>query len=67
MDYFSANIFIMINMFMIAIFIGWILKRKMVMEEMGLGDSLIFKFWEILVKVVIPIAVGIIFWNFVSS
>jgi len=67
MDYFSANIFIMINMFMIAIFVGWILKRKMAMEELGLGDSLIFKFWEILVKVVIPIAVGIIFYNFVTA
>jgi len=67
MDYFSANIFILINMFMIAIFAGWILKRKMVLEEMGMGDSLVFKFWEVLVKIVIPIAVGIIFWNFVTS
>ncbi|MFC7047725.1 sodium-dependent transporter [Emcibacter nanhaiensis] len=67
LDYFSANVFMLLNGLMIAFFAGWVMKRTALLEELGLEDSGLFKFWRLLIKVVVPIGVGLIFINFVTE
>ncbi|WP_321396486.1 sodium-dependent transporter [Emcibacter sp.] len=67
LDYFSANVFMMLNGLLIAIFAGWIMKRTALLEELGLADSWLFKFWRLLIKVVVPIGLGYIFWDFITT
>ncbi|WP_417320430.1 sodium-dependent transporter [Emcibacter sp.] len=67
LDYFSANVFMMLNGLLIAIFAGWVMKRTALLEELGLADSWLFKFWRLLIKVVVPIGLGYIFWDFITA
>ncbi len=67
LEYFSANTLMLINSFFTAIFLGWVMNRKAVLEELGLGDSLLFKFWRGIIKVVVPIVVGYLIYAFFSG
>lgn len=67
LDYFSANVFMLLNGLFVAIFMGWVVKRSDVLEELGLGDALVFKLWRVLIKVVAPLVVGYIFIEFIRS
>lgn len=60
LEYMSANAMMLINSLFAGIFVGWIMKRKDVLEELGLGDSLLFKFWRAIIKVVVPIVIGVL-------
>jgi neurotransmitter:Na+ symporter, NSS family len=67
LEYFSANTLMLINSFFTAIFLGWVMNRKAILEELGLGDSLLFKFWRGIIKVVVPIVVGYLIYAFFSG
>jgi SNF family Na+-dependent transporter len=36
------------------------MKRKDVLEELGLDDSLLFKFWRVIIKVVVPVVISVL-------
>ena len=44
-----------------AIFVGWKLSKKLVLEEIGLEDNMLFKLWMFLLRIVAPIAISIVF------
>ena len=64
-EFLSANVFMLLNGLLVAVFVGWSVKRSVTLEEMGLGDSVIFKIWFLLVRFVVPLGVGFIFYDVV--
>ncbi|MCF6196686.1 MAG: sodium-dependent transporter [Emcibacter sp.] len=64
-EFLSANVFMLLNGLLVSVFVGWSVKRSVTLEEMGLGDSVIFKIWFVLVRFVVPLGVGFIFYDVV--
>ncbi len=64
-EFFAANVFMLLNGLLVALFVGWSIKRSVTLEEMGLGDSVIFKIWFMLVRFVVPLGVAFIFYDVV--
>lgn len=57
-EYLSANILLPASVFLIAVFAGWVLSRKSTAEEMGLGESIVYRSWRFLIRYVAPAAVA---------
>lgn len=64
-EFLSANVFMLLNGLLVSIFVGWSIKRSTTLEELGLGDSILFKTWFLLVRYVVPLGVGFIFYDVV--
>jgi len=60
-EFLSANVFMVLNGMLVAIFIGWSIKRSVTLEDMGMGDSVLFKIWFLLVRFLVPVGVLLIF------
>lgn len=67
LEYMSANAMMLINSLFAGIFLGWIMHRKEALEELGLGDSILFKFWRIVIKFVVPVVVGYLIYAFFTG
>ena len=48
---------------LIAIFAGWRMARGSTVDELGIGDGILYSTWRLLVQVVAPIGVIAIFLN----
>ncbi len=62
-DTLSTNVFLTIGGLLTAIFVGWIVKKEQLKRELsneGTVNFPLFNTWHILMKFVIPLAVGII-------
>jgi NSS family neurotransmitter:Na+ symporter len=46
---------------LIAIFAGWVLKREDSVDELRLGEGLLYRGWYFLIRYVTPLAVGLVF------
>lgn len=66
LEYLSANGMMLVNGLLAAIFLGWIVNRKESLEELGLGDSKLFKFWRFIIKYVVPPVVGYLIIDFIG-
>lgn len=62
-DFFTANILIPVGGLLIAIFVGWILKRDSAREELDL-QGWMFGIWHFLVRFV---SAGAILWIFIAN
>ena len=60
-DYLTANIMLPLGGLLIAIFAGWILQREASVDELRLGDGLLFRGWYFLIRYFTPVAVGLVF------
>ncbi|MCC3862430.1 sodium-dependent transporter [Pseudemcibacter aquimaris] len=60
-DFIITNLFIPLNALLIALFVGWIMARKSMVNEIDLGDGLVFKIWHFAIRYIIPVAIIIIF------
>jgi len=56
-DFVASSLLMPLGGFLIAIFAGWVIEKKMMQAEMGMP---FFRIWSALVRWVIPIAVGVI-------
>ncbi len=66
MDWISANMFLPLGGLFIALFAGWLLKRKWISEEIGKGANVkeyLLTSFMFLVKFIAPIAIAIVFLN----
>ena len=61
MDFLSNQVLLPLGGIFIAIFVGWIMKRSNVIEELNLKDGFILKIWFFLLKYVSPLLVGLVF------
>ena len=60
-DYLTANIMLPLGGLLIAIFAGWVLQREASVDELRLGDGLLYRGWYYLIRYLTPLAVGLVF------
>ena len=60
MDYISNNILLPVGGMLIALFAGWFVDKQISTDELQLTDTQ-FRLWEVLVRFVSPVAVGLVF------
>ncbi len=63
LDFLVSNLMLPINALLIAIFAGWIMSRKGLLEEAGLKDSTLFVLLRFILRYVAPVAIGLIFYT----
>jgi NSS family neurotransmitter:Na+ symporter len=66
MDYVTSNILLPLGGLLIAIFSAWLMSRKSVVAELGLGEGFLFQAWLFVVRFVAPIGVVVIFLHAVG-
>jgi len=59
-DYITNNIMMPLGGMFIAIFVGWFVSRKSMLDELTMSDTS-FKIWYFLLRFVSPIAIGAVF------
>jgi len=63
-DYLTSNIMLPLGGLFIAIFVGWLMKKQIVTEELESSpDSLGYRVWHFLLCYVTPLGVGLVFLN----
>jgi NSS family neurotransmitter:Na+ symporter len=63
-EYLAVNIMLPLGGLLIAVFIGWVMPRTDSTDELGMGDSRLYRVWRFLVRYVCPVAVaGILLSN----
>ena len=61
MDFLSNQILLPLGGIFIAIFVGWIMKRENVLEELEIKEGWVLKVWYFLLKFLSPALVGVVF------
>ncbi|QIB66994.1 sodium-dependent transporter [Kineobactrum salinum] len=61
LDYFANQILLPIGGLLIAIFVGWFIRREVCRTELGLGHGALFRVWYFLIRYVVPTAVFLVF------
>jgi neurotransmitter:Na+ symporter, NSS family len=61
LDITLANVLIPLGGLLIALFAGWAMSRESTIDELGIGDSKIYKIWRFLIRYLAPIAVLMVF------
>jgi len=60
-DILTANFMLPLGGLAMAVFAGWMMSRSSTLEELGLGDGLVYRFWYFLVRYVAPLGVALVF------
>ena len=63
-DFLTNQIMLPLGGIFIAIFVGWVMKKEHVLDELGLHEGFIFKAWYFSVRFVAPTLVGLVFLYF---
>jgi len=53
-DFFAANILLLVGAMFTSLFFGWFVPRKTKLEAINVPDSGMFRFWDFLIRFVIP-------------
>ena len=61
LDMTLANFLIPLGGLLIAIFAGWAMSRSSTIDELGLGDGKLYRFWLFLIRYLAPLAVLMVF------
>ena len=61
LDYITANIMLPLGGIFIALFAGWVVKKKHASDEINLKSEGLFNLWLFVVKIIAPVAVGVVF------
>ncbi len=61
LDYFCSNIALPAGGILIAIFVGWVMKRDEKRAELSSMPSGVYRTWDILLKFVTPVAIAAVF------
>ena len=62
LDSFTSKVMLPLGGLLMAIFVGFIVKKKIVYEELEMNKTL-FNFWRFIIKFIAPVAVTLIFIN----
>lgn len=62
-DILTSNIMLPIGGLLVAIFAAWLMSRTSTVEELGLGDGIVYRAWRFAVRYIAPFGVIIIFLN----
>jgi NSS family neurotransmitter:Na+ symporter len=61
LDYIVSNFMMPAGGVLIAMLAGWGLSRQATLNELGINDSIFFKSWRLLVRFLVPVAIGLVF------
>ena len=61
MDFIANQILLPLGGMMIAIFVGWFMKKELITNEVGYINPIIYKLWRFFIKYIAPISVASIF------
>jgi len=63
-DYLTANIMLPLGGIFMAIFVAWLMKKQIVIDELETtSDNIGYRIWHFLLRYVTPIGVGLVFLN----
>ena len=62
LDSFTSKVMLPLEGLLMAIFVGFIVKRKIVIDELDMNQTL-FNFWRFIIRFIAPVAVTLIFIN----
>jgi NSS family neurotransmitter:Na+ symporter len=62
-DFFVANFMLPLNALLIAVFAGWVMSRRVTLEQLGLPDGARYAYWRFILRYVAPVAFGLIFYT----
>lgn len=54
LDHLAANNLLLVGGALSAIFFGWLVPKALKLDEMDVDDGILFKFWRVLIRFVIP-------------
>lgn len=54
LDFLAANILLLIGALLTSVFFGWLVPKRIKLDEMGVDDGSFFRFWRIMLRFVIP-------------
>ena len=66
LDYLTANIMLPLGGLLIALFAGWMMQRSSTVDELGMGDGILYKSWRILIRYITPTAIVIVFASLIG-
>ncbi len=66
LDYLTANIMMPLGGLLTVFFAAWLMRRSDVLEELGISDRLLFRAWYFAIRYLTPLAILLIFLNFVG-
>ena len=61
LDFVPNQILLPLGGLLIAVFAGWQMSRASTVAELGLGEGFGYRFWRVLVRFPVPLAIAIIF------
>jgi len=64
LDYLVSNFMMPAGGVLIAMLAGWGLRRQATRDELGVRDSVMFRLWRLLVRILVPAAIS---WVFVAN
>jgi NSS family neurotransmitter:Na+ symporter len=67
MDYVANQLLLPVGGFLIALFVGWCVRRDTLMQELGLAGSAWFSLWYFLIRYLVPVAIFLVFLLGVSE
>jgi NSS family neurotransmitter:Na+ symporter len=56
-DYFTANLLMPLGGILMAVFVGWLVKPRVLAEDLSFGSPLLFTVWLWMIRVVAPVAI----------
>jgi NSS family neurotransmitter:Na+ symporter len=59
-DFLTNQIMLPLGGIFIAIFVGWVMKKQDVLDELQIEDGIIFKSWFFIIRFVAPVMVGMV-------
>jgi len=62
-DFLTANILLPLGGVLLAVFAGWVLSRSASVDELGIGEGVVYRLWLVLIRYVAPLAVALVFLN----
>jgi neurotransmitter:Na+ symporter, NSS family len=54
LDFLAANILLLLGGLLTAVFFGWLVPRQLKLDEIGISDGLLFTFWRLMIRFVVP-------------
>jgi NSS family neurotransmitter:Na+ symporter len=61
LDYIVSNFMMPAGGVLIAMLAGWGLSRTATLNELGISDAVFFRSWRVLVRFLVPVAIGLVF------
>ncbi|MBT8086562.1 MAG: sodium-dependent transporter [Gammaproteobacteria bacterium] len=56
-DYFTANLLMPIGAILMAVFVGWLVKKDVLAGDLDFGGTTLFNIWLWMIRIVVPVAI----------